>query len=131
MNTQAKFFCENCNSEVRADARFCPTCGKFFSSVKCPMCGAVGTSQQFKDGCPKCGYAEGKSSQANSETKSTKKFAISNSKTSKKKSENANGSTLFPKRFVSKGDDALPAWIYIAAAVLLIGIIAFFIFRFV
>ena len=36
---EAKFFCENCGTEVPGKARICPVCGKFFASVKCPKCG--------------------------------------------------------------------------------------------
>ena len=41
----AKFFCENCGSEVGANARFCPKCGK------------LGSPSIFKNGCPRCHYA--------------------------------------------------------------------------
>ena len=53
----AKFFCESCGSEVSNNAKFCPTCGKFFAAVRCPKCGRTGTNDDFKDGCPTCGYA--------------------------------------------------------------------------
>ena len=59
MNKQPKFFCENCNAEVRRDAVICPHCGRFFASVRCPACGFTGTHKEFKDGCPSCGYAVG------------------------------------------------------------------------
>jgi len=51
------FFCESCGAEVRKDARVCPRCGRFFSSVKCPKCGYVGEADDFALGCPACGYA--------------------------------------------------------------------------
>jgi RNA polymerase subunit RPABC4/transcription elongation factor Spt4 len=51
------FFCESCGMEVRKDARMCPRCGRFFSSVKCPKCGHVGEADDFSLGCPICGYA--------------------------------------------------------------------------
>ena len=54
MNKQPKFFCENCNAEVRRDAVVCPHCGRFFASVRCPACGFTGTHKEFKDGCPSC-----------------------------------------------------------------------------
>jgi RNA polymerase subunit RPABC4/transcription elongation factor Spt4 len=53
-----RYFCEFCGSEVRKDARVCPHCGRFFSSVKCPRCGYVGKADDFARGCPVCGYAE-------------------------------------------------------------------------
>lgn len=52
-----KYFCENCGEEVNAKARFCPHCGKFFSSVRCPNCGHTGSVDSFKKGCPACHYA--------------------------------------------------------------------------
>jgi hypothetical protein len=51
------FFCERCGAEVRKDARVCPRCGRFFSSVKCPKCEYVGEADDFSLGCPVCGYA--------------------------------------------------------------------------
>ena len=54
---KAKFFCENCGAEVPADARVCKNCGRFFSSVRCPACGATGSASKFAKGCPVCGYA--------------------------------------------------------------------------
>ncbi len=55
----AKFFCENCGAEVPQNARVCRHCGKFFSSVRCPVCGTTGGPNKFANGCPKCGYAVG------------------------------------------------------------------------
>ena len=52
---QAKFFCENCGEEVAQNARFCNKCGRFFSAVRCPQCGKVGSSHSFVNGCPSCG----------------------------------------------------------------------------
>ncbi len=54
---KAKYFCENCSYEVKANARFCPNCGKFFSSVRCPKCKTIGTVKDFKNGCPNCHYS--------------------------------------------------------------------------
>ena len=56
-DSKAKYFCENCGSEVAAKAKFCPKCGRFFSSVRCPKCGRMGTVNDFKTGCPGCHYA--------------------------------------------------------------------------
>jgi RNA polymerase subunit RPABC4/transcription elongation factor Spt4 len=53
-----RYFCERCGAEVRKEARFCPRCGRFFSSVKCPRCGYVGEADDFALGCPVCGYAD-------------------------------------------------------------------------
>jgi hypothetical protein len=54
---EPRFFCEHCGAEVRRDARVCPRCGHFFSSVKCPKCGYSGKPDDFIGGCPSCGYA--------------------------------------------------------------------------
>ena len=54
---EAKFFCESCGSEVPRNSKVCPACGKFFASVRCPQCGRIGTNEDFKNGCPTCGYA--------------------------------------------------------------------------
>jgi hypothetical protein len=53
-----RYFCEHCGIEVKKDARICPRCGRFFSSVKCPKCGYSGRVEDFRTGCPSCGYAE-------------------------------------------------------------------------
>jgi rRNA maturation protein Nop10 len=53
-----RYYCESCGVEVRKDARVCPRCGRFFSSVKCPRCGHVGMADDFTLGCPICGYAD-------------------------------------------------------------------------
>lgn len=53
-----RYYCERCGAEVRKDARICPRCGRFFSSVKCPRCGYVGEADDFTAGCPVCGYAD-------------------------------------------------------------------------
>ena len=73
MNKQPKFFCENCNAEVRRDAMICPYCGRFFASVRCPPCGFTGTHKEFKDGCPSCGYAFTPDAQENKKSKTIKK----------------------------------------------------------
>jgi len=53
-----RYFCEHCGAEVKGSARICPHCGRFFSSVKCPRCGTVGRAEDFRAGCPVCGYAD-------------------------------------------------------------------------
>ena len=80
MNKQPKFFCENCNAEVRRDAVICPHCGRFFAAVRCPSCGFTGTHKEFKDGCPSCGYAftpdEQENKKNNTKKLKKKKFRI-------------------------------------------------------
>ena len=57
---KAKYFCEGCGSEVAANAKMCPKCGKFFAAVRCPKCGHLGTVRNFMHGCPTCHYAMSK-----------------------------------------------------------------------
>jgi hypothetical protein len=59
-----RFYCESCGVEVAKDARVCPRCGRFFSSVKCPKCEHVGKADDFAFGCPVCGYALGSANPA-------------------------------------------------------------------
>jgi hypothetical protein len=56
LGVPARFFCEECSSEIAADADHCDVCGKSFAGVRCPKCGNIGTSKQFTKGCPFCGY---------------------------------------------------------------------------
>ena len=108
---KAKFFCESCGSEVRANARFCPKCGRFFASVKCPKCGKVGDQNLFKNGCPACGYAN----------------PLGNSPTTpnEEKKHSHNKINFFSKnnRKERRGNDSLPSWIYILSMISLAVII--------
>ena len=54
---RSRFFCENCGSEVRPDSKVCPSCGRFFSAVRCPNCDYTGDGKEFLHGCPNCGYS--------------------------------------------------------------------------
>jgi ribosomal protein L37E len=51
------FFCDFCGKEVSGDAKVCPFCGSFFTSVRCPRCGFTAFANKFKFGCPECGYS--------------------------------------------------------------------------
>ncbi len=96
---EAKFFCESCGSEVPKNAKFCPVCGKFFASVRCPQCGKIGSVSEFKNGCSICGYAmhsNSNSTNVNSKKESYKKIKI------------------------NKNDSSLPVWIYICTFFVLI-----------
>ncbi len=53
---ETRFYCENCGSDVPFNAEVCPSCGKIFSAVKCPVCLFEGKPGVFLQGCPKCGY---------------------------------------------------------------------------
>lgn len=121
---QAKFFCENCGSEVAQNARFCGKCGRFFASVRCPVCGKTGSSQVFENGCPTCGYgrrdqdgiadAGAVAAQMQREAQSKGHFYVHKKHSAKKIGR-------------PRGDGSLPAWIYAvtfaALIVILIGVI--------
>lgn len=118
---QAKFFCENCGAEVAQNARFCKKCGRFFSSVRCPVCGKTGSSNAFVNGCPSCGYAgKDKGGIASFSTIEQARNA------SEKK-----GHFFFHKKHPSQsapgakahGDGSLPAWIYAVTLCALLGIV--------
>ena len=107
---EAKFFCESCGSEVPRKSRFCPVCGKFFASVRCPKCGHTGASEDFKSGCPECGYAVN----SNSSISQNKDLynSLSDNKSNNKISRN--------KIKKTPQDGSLPVWIYIIAVLVLI-----------
>ena len=112
-DNEAKFFCENCGSEVPRKSRFCPVCGKFFASVRCPKCGHTGASEDFKKGCPECGYA------VNSNV------SLAQNKDSDDLFENHNESKnkiILNKSKTNKSgqDGSLPVWIYITSILVLI-----------
>lgn len=110
-DNEAKFFCENCGSEVPRKSRFCPVCGKFFASVRCPKCGHTGASEDFKKGCPECGYA------VNSNV------SLAQNKDSDDLFENHNESKnkmIQNKSNKSGQDGSLPVWIYITSILVLI-----------
>jgi predicted RNA-binding Zn-ribbon protein involved in translation (DUF1610 family) len=56
-NKSPKFFCDNCGAEVAGNVKACPSCGRFFVSVRCPACGFSGEERIFAKGCPACGYS--------------------------------------------------------------------------
>lgn len=119
----AKYFCENCSHEVQANARFCPHCGKFFSSVRCPKCGQLGTVKDFKNGCPKCHYSmttEELYGIPNSDTSSDgRKHKLSRkSKTRIKKAFKAHGEKI---RSIDAG---VPMWLFVVLFCVLIALVA-------
>ena len=129
MKKNARFFCENCQTEVKGNARFCGHCGRFFAAVKCPSCGKTGASHTFKNGCPQCGYAVGSSNSSSTE----KSNSFSNDKNSSSKKSSNNGfslSKLFgnsnSKREKIYSEDSLPLWIYLVAVVFLVVILFMF-----
>lgn len=114
-SAKAKFFCENCGAEVPENSKMCKNCGKFFISVRCPNCGRIGNSKEFKKGCPDCGYATGKDSSA---------AGISSDKTLKHASALNQIFRSAGRRYSkkSKNEYSLPLWIYILTFSMLIGV---------
>ena len=113
-DNEAKFFCENCGSEVPRKSRFCPVCGKFFASVRCPKCGHTGASEDFKKGCPECGYAVNSNvslAQNKDSDDLFEKHIESKNKIILNKSNKSNKSGQ---------DGSLPVWIYITSILVLI-----------
>ena len=50
------FHCDFCGEAVSPDEERCPSCGRFFRAVKCPVCSYTGKGAEFIKGCPSCGY---------------------------------------------------------------------------
>lgn len=112
-DNEAKFFCENCGSEVPRKSRFCPVCGKFFASVRCPKCGHTGASEDFKKGCPECGYAVN-SNVSLAQNKDSDDFFENHN-------ESKNKIILNKSKTNKSGQDgSLPVWIYITSILVLI-----------
>lgn len=109
----AKFFCENCGSEVPENAKLCKKCGKFFISVRCPNCGKSGTSKEFKNGCPECGYAVGKN---NGSKKKTYNNAVALNQIFASAGRTGR---VYEK---NRHDSSLPLWIYLVTGVMLVAV---------
>ena len=99
------FFCENCGAEVPRDAKTCPGCGRYFSSVLCPSCGFAGEEALFRNGCPVCGYSTRESGNSS-----------------------LNGladNSIVPLEFPDKKPSGpLPLWVYILTAAVFTAIMA-------
>lgn len=54
---EIRFYCEKCGTRVRARDKVCQTCGSFFFQVRCPVCNYQAGVDEFRQGCPGCGYA--------------------------------------------------------------------------
>ncbi|MCR5385642.1 MAG: zinc ribbon domain-containing protein [Treponema sp.] len=124
MKKQAKFFCENCGEEVPQNARFCKKCGRFFSAVRCPKCGKVGSAHSFTNGCPRCGYAE-KGQMSSESSKDEKDFGPKKNHFYFHMPHRNSAST---KDYAKKKYSAssLPVWIYAITTSLLVVMIILF-----
>ncbi|MBQ6781243.1 MAG: zinc ribbon domain-containing protein [Treponema sp.] len=120
-NQNAKFFCESCGAEVPRNAKMCKKCGRFFSSVRCPNCGATGSPDKFTNGCPACGYTvEGSPSE--NLTKGKKTISAKAKRNFRRAIKDTAAS--FGGNF-SRNDDSLPFWIYVLTGLFLLGLLFF------
>lgn len=99
-----RFFCDGCGREVDASDERCPSCGKFFASIRCPKCGFTGDQGVFLSGCPVCGYSAPKDGQD-----------YKNKKTGLGQTERG-----FAGGEVSSANAPLPQWLYILVCALVI-----------
>lgn len=117
---QAKFFCEFCGSEVPRKAKTCPKCGKFFASVMCPKCAHTGSTDEFKNGCPKCGYAV-PGSGTKKKTNNIKFYDPSNlGSKSGPQFYNAAANNNNSGKKIFNLESSLPLWVYVVVVVTLI-----------
>ncbi|MCF0125825.1 MAG: hypothetical protein HUJ68_08765 [Clostridia bacterium] len=119
---EAKFFCESCSSEVPRNAKVCPTCGKFFASVRCPKCFATGTNDDFRDGCPRCGYAINPESAAGKKSGNIILNPFGTSQNSVRKSRQSMDWSIFNKKksTYTYAESGLPIWVYASSVVVLL-----------
>ena len=121
---KAKFFCENCGAEVPADAHMCKNCGRFFSSVRCPNCGASGSASKFAKGCPVCGYATDSGTfnieAYSEEEKEEVHRRLSGAEQKKIKSAFAS----YERKRARGAGSALPLWVYAVTIAVLAVVIA-------
>lgn len=112
---KAKFYCESCGSEVPQNAKFCGTCGKFFTFVRCPNCQHTGDSKLFTNGCPNCGYA----------VKKNNNFSSAFDSNNNKKTGSIFSNIFSTKKdSTSKTEDSsLPIWIYLITVAALIAVV--------
>lgn len=118
---KAKYFCENCGSEVAANARFCPKCGKFFSSVRCPECGFTGDVKTFINGCPQCGYAmpNGVMKASSTHEDNTRNLKRKEKNKLKNAFNSINQKDDSNKGHSSTSEDT-PGWVFVAAFIALV-----------
>ncbi len=123
---EAKFFCESCGSEVPRNSKVCPTCGKFFASVRCPQCGRIGTNEDFKNGCPTCGYAVNPDSElGRGNFGMPGVFGKGKNKRGSRYGVNGLLGLSGRKSAVSGGgyvESSLPVWVYIVSLLILAGL---------
>lgn len=95
-----RFYCDFCGKEVSGQAKACPYCDHIFTSVRCPKCGFTAPASKFKFGCPSCGYS-----------------APAGGGEPGPEGASAERGPTKPRR---EAPGPLPAWAFLAAALLLI-----------
>ena len=121
---KAKYFCENCGAEVPSDAHVCKNCGRFFSSVRCPNCGASASASKFAKGCPVCGYATD-SGTFNIEAYSEEEKEEVHRRLSGAEQKNIKSAVASYERKRARGaGSALPLWVYAVTLAVLLGVVA-------
>jgi predicted RNA-binding Zn-ribbon protein involved in translation (DUF1610 family) len=104
-----RFFCDNCGAEVEMAAKSCPKCGRFFASVRCPKCGYTGRDDDFAHGCPACGYSAPPEGPGNNAGGNSKRGVQWRWERGQKAPPEAAG--------------PLSIWMYLLAAIILIGVL--------
>ena len=124
---EAKFFCESCGSEVPRNSRTCPTCGKFFASVRCPQCGRIGSNDDFKNGCPTCGYAVNPDAGMGHGSSAAELFGSGGNDSSRGTFGTRSLLGLNKKSGRNKNDyveSRLPWWVYLVSILILLALVA-------
>ena len=121
---KAKFFCENCGAEVPADAHMCKNCGRFFSSVRCPACGATGSASKFAKGCPVCGYATDSGTFNISAYSEEEKEEVRRRLTGAEQKKIKGAFAAYERKHARGSGSALPFWVYAVTLAVFLGVIA-------
>ena len=124
---KAKYFCESCGNEVAADAKFCPKCGRFFSAVRCPQCGHVGTVKHFANGCPACHYTFKKDELYGTTTPRSLKHKMP--RTSKPRHGKKLPFRLPQAPSIASIMEDVPAWLFVSSVAVLVSISVVFLMR--
>ena len=119
-----KFFCESCNTEVPLDAKFCPKCGRFFASVRCPSCGATGSASKFAKGCPVCGYAMDSGTFNIEAYSEEEKEEVRRRLTGAEQKKIKGVFAAYERKHARGSGSALPFWVYAVTLAVFLGVIA-------
>ena len=127
MKPVARFFCENCHTEVSARDKVCPSCRRFFSLVRCPRCGLTGEAPQFRYGCPSCGYTGTES--GSDGTSPTELDGLERLPLDEVDPESGSRRAIL-NRSEGKLHIALPPWFYLVSGIVLLGLLLLILYWF-